>query len=83
MADHEDPDYNNTHRAFLQAFIARSILTFEEAKLILAAIFGARGTALPSVDWLRRRYLMLHRESRVFGGRYHRSRLPQLRDGHQ
>ena len=40
-----DPQYNNANRAFLQAFIARSTLTFEEAKPILAAILTAHGTA--------------------------------------
>ena len=43
MEDVEDDAYDNRHRAFLQAFIARSTLTFEEAKPVLAAIFGARG----------------------------------------
>ncbi|KAF2500336.1 putative DNA repair protein Nse1 [Lophium mytilinum] len=39
MADVEDP-YNHSHRAFLQAFLAHSILTFEELKPILAAILS-------------------------------------------
>lgn len=34
--------YNNSHRAFLQAFLARSVMTFEEAQPILAAILSAR-----------------------------------------
>ncbi|OAA43673.1 Nse1 non-SMC component of SMC5-6 complex [Metarhizium rileyi] len=37
------PDYDNTHRAFLQALLAHSTLTFEEAQPILAAIFNAAG----------------------------------------
>jgi len=37
--------WNNSNRAFLQAFIARNPLTFEEAKPILAAISSAHGTA--------------------------------------
>ncbi|MCJ1394449.1 hypothetical protein MMC18_007412 [Xylographa bjoerkii] len=41
MADDEDETYNNTNRAFLQAFLARSTLTYDEAKPILAAIFTA------------------------------------------
>ncbi|MCJ1476936.1 hypothetical protein MMC13_005605 [Lambiella insularis] len=41
MADDDDEVYNNTNRAFLQAFLARSTLTYEEAKPILAAIFTA------------------------------------------
>ena len=43
MADDEDEVYNNTNRAFLQAFLARSTLTYDEAKPILAAIFTAHG----------------------------------------
>lgn len=43
MADDADSQYNNSNRAFLQAFIARSTLTFEEAKPLLAAIFTAHG----------------------------------------
>ncbi|KAG8530098.1 uncharacterized protein KY384_005580 [Bacidia gigantensis] len=42
MDDTGDTEYNNTHRAFLQAFLARSTLTYEQAKPILAAIFGAQ-----------------------------------------
>lgn len=38
--------YDNSHRAFLQAFFARSVLTFEEAKPILAAILTARGASV-------------------------------------
>ncbi|MCJ1259691.1 hypothetical protein MMC24_007530 [Lignoscripta atroalba] len=41
MSDDGETPYNNTNRAFLQAFLARSTLTFEEAKPILAAIFTA------------------------------------------
>ncbi|KAF2834939.1 DNA repair protein Nse1 [Patellaria atrata CBS 101060] len=33
--------YDNSNRAFLQAFLARSVLTFEDAKVILAAILTA------------------------------------------
>ena len=45
MSDDEEEEarYNNTNRAFLQAFLARSTLTLEEAKPILAAIFTAHG----------------------------------------
>lgn len=43
MADDVDAQYNNSNRAFLQAFIARSTLTFEEAKPLLAAIITAHG----------------------------------------
>ena len=34
-------DYDDSNRAFLQAFLARSTLTFDTAKPILAAIFSA------------------------------------------
>ncbi|KAF2086641.1 DNA repair protein Nse1 [Saccharata proteae CBS 121410] len=40
MAD--EPIYNHSHRAFLQVFLARSVLTFEEAQPILAAIISAK-----------------------------------------
>ena len=43
MADYMNPDYNNTHKAFLQALIARSTFTFEESQPVLAAILGAKG----------------------------------------
>lgn len=34
--------YNNSHRAFLQAFIARSTFTLDEAKPVFASIFSAQ-----------------------------------------
>ncbi|OAX84306.1 hypothetical protein ACJ72_01328 [Emergomyces africanus] len=40
MSVHES--YNDSHRAFLQAFMARSTMTYEEAKPVLAAIFSVR-----------------------------------------
>ncbi len=43
MADHANGDYNNTNRAFLQAFLARSTLTFDEAKPIIASILRVHG----------------------------------------
>ncbi|MCJ1243321.1 hypothetical protein MMC30_000518 [Trapelia coarctata] len=42
MSDRDEVAYNNSNRAFLQAFLARSTLTYEEAKPILAAIFTAQ-----------------------------------------
>lgn len=39
-----DEQWNDGHRAFLQAFMARSTLTLEEAKPLLAAIQTAYGT---------------------------------------
>lgn len=38
-----DDEYNNGNRAFLQAFLARSVLTLDQAKPILAAISTAHG----------------------------------------
>lgn len=43
MAEDDDTQYNDSNRAFLQAFLARSVLTFDEAKPILAAIITAHG----------------------------------------
>ncbi len=40
MSDLATEDYNNSNRAFVQAFLARSVLTFESAKPLLAAIFS-------------------------------------------
>lgn len=34
--------YNDSNRAFLQAFMGRSSMTFEEAQPVLAAIFAAQ-----------------------------------------
>lgn len=36
--------YNDSNRAFLQAFMARSSMTFEDAQPILAAILTVSGT---------------------------------------
>lgn len=43
MSENGDTGYNNSNRAFLQAFIARSTVTFDEAKPILAAILTSHG----------------------------------------
>ena len=43
MAEASDGEYDNTNRAFLQAFLARSTLTFEEAKAIIASILSVHG----------------------------------------
>lgn len=45
-----DDDYNDTNRAFMQAFIGRSTLTFAEAKPILAAIFSVHRMNPPHLD---------------------------------
>jgi hypothetical protein len=45
--DDAESQYGNCQRAFLQAFIARSTLTFDDAKPILAAISTAHGTQCP------------------------------------
>lgn len=41
--DVDEDGYNDSNRAFLQAFLARSTMTFEEAKPVLAAIFSTHG----------------------------------------
>lgn len=46
----EDEDYNNTHRAFLQVFLAKGTLTFEEAKPILANIQTANGRTFQPLE---------------------------------
>lgn len=38
-----DSDYNDANRAFLQAFMARSSMTLEEAQPVLAAILSTHG----------------------------------------
>lgn len=43
MDEHQDSSYDNSHRAFLQAFMGRSVMTLEEAKPVLAAILTAQG----------------------------------------
>ena len=43
MEEEPDGGYNNTNRAFLQAFLACSTLTFDEAKAIIASILGVHG----------------------------------------
>jgi hypothetical protein len=40
------PEYDDSNRAFLQAFMARSCMTFEDAQPILAAILTVSGTLL-------------------------------------
>ncbi|BDD63865.1 hypothetical protein MAP00_008723 [Monascus purpureus] len=42
--------YNDSNRAFLQAFMARSSMTFNEARPILAAIFSAQEDHTVSAD---------------------------------
>ncbi|KAJ9632453.1 hypothetical protein H2203_000858 [Taxawa tesnikishii (nom. ined.)] len=47
--DDEGYTTDNTHRAFLQAFIARSTLTFEQAKPVLAAVLTADSPERPTL----------------------------------
>ena len=42
MMEVDDSDYNDSHRAFLQAFLARGTLTYETSKPVLAAILSVR-----------------------------------------
>ena len=46
MSDNEETEqvYNNSHRAFLQSFLSRATLTFEQARPIVAAIEKAQGS---------------------------------------
>lgn len=44
MALVAQPGYDDSHRAFLQVLLAKSTITFEDAKPILAAIFTAQGS---------------------------------------
>jgi len=63
MANGLDEDgYNDSNRAFLQAFMARSTMTFEDAKPVLAAIFSAHG----GVDYLALSVDMLLISLRLF-----------------
>lgn len=51
MSNDEDGDtsYGNTHRAFLQALLARQTITFEEAKPLLASILSAAQPGRPTL----------------------------------
>lgn len=42
----DNSSYNDCNRAFLQAFMARSSMTLEEAQPVLAAIISAHGVFL-------------------------------------
>ena len=44
----EEAGYNNSHRAFLQAFLARPVMTVDEVKPVLAAVMTAYGEWVPS-----------------------------------
>lgn len=41
-------DYDDSNRAFLQAFMARSSMTLEDAQPVLAAILSAHGIHQPT-----------------------------------
>lgn len=41
--------YDDSNRAFLQAFMGRSSMTFEEAQPVLAAIFTAQSVYSPAI----------------------------------
>lgn len=47
--DGADDDYNNTHRVFLQALLARQTITYEDAKPLLAAIQSAQSPERPTL----------------------------------
>ncbi|KAF2712370.1 hypothetical protein K504DRAFT_480055 [Pleomassaria siparia CBS 279.74] len=49
----ESPDqgrYNNAHRAFLQAFLSRSVMTADEIKPVLAAVMTAKNPNRPLLE---------------------------------
>ena len=50
MADLIHHGYNDSNRPFLQAFMAHSSMTFEEAQPVLAEIFSVHGMLLPLTD---------------------------------
>jgi hypothetical protein len=62
MAD-DQSQYNSSHRAFLQAFLARSVLTLEDAKPILAAIITAHGESNTIRIALRAIHILIDGES--------------------
>lgn len=49
-------DYDDSNRAFLQAFMARSTMTFAEARPVLAAIFSVHGILLSGSSHFTGRY---------------------------
>ena len=50
-APESSQQYNVTHRALLQAIMARSTITFAEARPVLAAILSAHGELILWVCW--------------------------------
>lgn len=53
MPEADETGYNDSNRAFLQAFMARSSMTFDEARPVLAAIFSVQGRITMSPSLLR------------------------------
>lgn len=49
MSDDVEGSYDNTHRAFLQALLARQLITYAEAKPLLAAIQTAETPERPTL----------------------------------
>ena len=47
MTDHRDLPYDDSNRAFAQAFLARGTLTLDEAQRILASILTVHGANPP------------------------------------
>ena len=52
MSNERDDEYDDSNRAFLQALIARSTLTLEEAQRILAAILTSFSECFPLLMWI-------------------------------
>lgn len=57
-----DSDYDDANRAFLQAFMARSSMTLEEAQPVLAAILSTHGRFIcEDTDWYYQRNVLTDR----------------------
>ena len=76
MTDLEDGEYNNSHKAFLQAIMARSTFTLDDIKPTLAAILGAKG--MRSIG-KRSLHSNVNSQARLSGRRCHRSRCELIR----
>ena len=72
------PNYNDSNRAFLQAFMARSSMTFDEARPILAAILSARGMLFPSLEKVATDSFIWYRRTRNLSGSSHATRSHSL-----
>lgn len=60
----ETDGYNDGNRAFLQAFMAHSFMTFEEIQPVLAAIISAQGTSTSNYQLAILLIVSIDRESK-------------------